>query len=128
MSRFVFILGAVLLVLGLYEFWPRPPLDRLDPVGLERIVKDHFRHVLVHPEDARWDFTTIAHYRFGGEIVCGTVDFKNSAQKYIGAHVFYAIIQNGAYHEGGLVGDTFEDPTGSFAFTAKIACKQVITN
>jgi hypothetical protein len=123
-----YIVGGFLLLLVLvYAFLPAPPLPPIDADATQRIVREHFKRNLVDPALAVWHFTEIAHYRFGGVIACGTVNYVNSAKVYVGERQFYAIVQDGAYHDGGIVGDSFEDPTGDYAFTAKVACKQVIT-
>ncbi len=63
---------------------------------------------LITPETARWVFDFIRPDPGGGQIVCGKVDYENSAKVFQGPHRFFA-----AYNRGkvGSVAVESSDPT-----------------
>jgi len=127
MRRNTVLIVLVCLGLLMWSFWPSVPLGPVDAPALEKLVRTNFTQNLLHPEDAIWVFDQVGHYRFGGDVLCGTVKYRDSTYHYGQPWRFYAVIQEGKVVDGGIAGTDFTDPTHSFLNTMNAACRSVIT-
>lgn len=92
------------------------------PKALQQPVIDHFRGVFVLPDLVIWQFDQAKPYPLGGMTVCGHVNILNSTRRYMGLQPFYAVVRDGAWVEGDIVGNKVQDPTGAVAASYKTLC------
>jgi hypothetical protein len=67
--------------------------------------------LLIKPETALWTFDWVRPYPGGGSIVCGRVNYQDSAQKYRGLHRFFATFSSGKDPRVTKVAIENDDPT-----------------
>ena len=91
------------------------------PPGVQRLVEDAFAANFVYPETNEWTFVSIEPY-YGGNLVCGTVNYENAMRKYTGSRHFYAVVGEHAVSKTAIDLDANEDVTGAAAFTMKTLC------
>jgi len=95
------------------------------PVTLadQQVVIEHFRSTFVLPQFTQWRFDKAGPYRLGGTLICGGVNFQNSVRRYVGEQPFYAVVRDGKFTEGGIVGNAVQDPAGTVQFAYNILCQ-----
>jgi len=67
--------------------------------------------LLIKPESALWTFDWVRPYPGGGSIVCGSVNYQDSAKKYLGPHRFFATLSSGRDPRVTKVAIENDDPT-----------------
>jgi len=66
----------------------------------QRIIRSYFQQSLVNPDTAQWSFDLVRSDP-RGTLICGRVDYMNSAKIYVGARRFYIILRPGAKASAG---------------------------
>jgi len=92
------------------------------PMEVQDLVEAALSPHLVLPQTARWDFTFMAPYISGGNVVCGRVNYQSAMRKYVGAEPFYAIVKRGAVVVALLQDPPWVDTTGAEAERFKALC------
>jgi hypothetical protein len=92
------------------------------PPDLQRITMEHFLPSFVYPDLVQWEWDSAKPYPLGGTAVCGKVNFPNSNRRYLGYKEFYALVVDGKYQEGGIVGNNVQDPAGAIGFAYRTVC------
>jgi hypothetical protein len=77
----------------------------------------------VLPDFTKWRWDNAKPYPLGGRLICGHVNFQNSNRRYMGEEAFYAVVRDGKYREGGVVGNMIQDPAGTVRFAYKTLCE-----
>ena len=106
-----------------------PPARAQDAGGLSEaqlraVVKAHFAPEFVLPWTTIWHFQAPRTYRAGSMLMCGQVNYMNSARVYSGFLPFYAVIRSDDVSESGIVGNKVQDPTGATLFAYNVLCTQ----
>jgi hypothetical protein len=91
------------------------------PAKVRAQVKEYFRIVAIYPDATQWRFTKVAPF-FGGTLYCGEANLQNSMRQYRGFRAFFVTIFPDGVHEGAILDEDRDDPTGGERFKIKLLC------
>ncbi len=119
-----------LLVSGLLAFgvWGQalaqttPPGTRPVSQPVRDLVEAEIGKDFVLPQTTQWRFDYTLPYAGGsGDVVCGSVNYQSAQRKYVGWHVFYAIVDRNTVKLNQVVDPSF-DTTGQIAARFRLLC------
>ncbi len=85
------------------------------------LIQEYFRPSEIYPEATQWRFTKVAPY-FGGTVYCGEANLQNGMRQYRGFRAFFVTIFPDGVHEGAMLDEPRDDPTGGERFKIGLLC------